>query len=87
MPSIWENFDHVFEVFQGLFFAFLLLRKDALGTRLLVLGCLILQISHKSNLSFNSKNLPTVRLFSLAFSPFASKVALKKMLESPEKII
>ena len=21
MPSIWANFDHVFEVFQGLFFA------------------------------------------------------------------
>ena len=34
MPSIWKNFDHMFEVFQGLFFAFLLQRKDALGTRL-----------------------------------------------------
>ena len=31
MPSIWANFDHVFEVFQGLFFAFLY-RNDALGT-------------------------------------------------------
>ena len=36
MPSIWANFDHVFEVFQGLFFAFLLWRKDALGTRLYI---------------------------------------------------
>ena len=36
MPSIWENFNHVFEVFQGLYFAFLLQRKDALGTRLLL---------------------------------------------------
>ena len=35
MPSIWANFDHLFEVFQGLFFTFLLWRKDALGTRLL----------------------------------------------------
>ena len=34
MRSIWENFDHVFEVFQGLFFAFRLSRKDAFGTRL-----------------------------------------------------
>ena len=34
MPSIWANFDHVFEVFQGLFFVFLSYRKDALGTRL-----------------------------------------------------
>ena len=31
MPSIWANFDHVFEVFQGLFFAFLLSRKDGSG--------------------------------------------------------
>ena len=34
MPSIRANFDHVFEVFQGLIFAFLLWQKDALGTRL-----------------------------------------------------
>ena len=34
MPSIWTNFNH-FEVFQGLFFAFVLQRKDALGTKLL----------------------------------------------------
>ena len=34
MPSIWANFDHMFEVFQGLFFAFFLERKiDAVGTR------------------------------------------------------
>ena len=38
MPSIWANFNHVFEVFQGLFFAFLLLRKDALGTSLISHG-------------------------------------------------
>ena len=44
-------------------------------------------MSHKSNLSFNSKKLPTVRVFSLAFPPVASKEALKKMLKSPEKII
>ena len=31
MPSIWANFDHVFEVFQGIFFAFLLSRKDGAG--------------------------------------------------------
>ena len=38
MSSIWANFDFVFEVFQGLFFAFLFLqRKDALGTRLNIL--------------------------------------------------
>ena len=35
-------------------------------------------LSHKSNLSFNSKNLPTVRVFSLAFSPVTSKEALEK---------
>ena len=34
MPSIWKNFNHVFEVFQGLFFAFLLWRKDSLETGL-----------------------------------------------------
>ena len=34
MPSIWANFNHVFEVFQGLFSAFLLYQKDGLGTRL-----------------------------------------------------
>ena len=34
MPSNWVNFDHIFEVFQGLFLAFLLLQKDALRTRL-----------------------------------------------------
>ena len=28
--SIWENFNHVFEVFQSLFFVFLFQRKDAL---------------------------------------------------------
>ena len=53
-------------------------------------------MSHKSNLSFNSKNLATVRVFSLAFPPVASKEAfppaaskeaLKKLLKSPEKII
>ena len=35
MPSIWANFDHVFDVLQGLFFALLLLQKDALETRLM----------------------------------------------------
>ena len=45
-------------------------------------------MSHnKSNLSFNSKNLPTVHVFSLAFPPAASKEALKKVLKSSEKII
>ena len=34
MLSIWANFNHVFKVFLGLFFAFLLLRKGALGMRL-----------------------------------------------------
>ena len=29
MPSIWANFDHVFEVFQGLFFAFLIAKRCA----------------------------------------------------------
>ena len=43
-------------------------------------------MSYKLNLSFNSKNLPTVRLFSLVFPPVASKETLKKMLKSPEKI-
>ena len=47
----------------------------------------MLQMSHKSNLSFNSKNLPTVLVFSLAFLHFVFEVALKKMLKSPEKII
>ena len=40
-------------------------------------------MSHKSNLSFNSKNLPTVRVKNVV----ASKEAFKKMLKSPEKII
>ena len=31
MPTIWENLNHVFEVFQDLFFAFLLWRKDGSG--------------------------------------------------------
>ena len=53
----------------------------------LVLECLILQMSHKSNLSFNSKKLRTVRVFNLAFPPVASKEALKKMLKLPEKTI
>ena len=53
----------------------------------LVLECFILQMSHKSNLSFNSKKLRTVRVFNLAFPPVASKEALKKMLKSPEKTI
>ena len=44
-------------------------------------------MSHKSKLSFSSKNLPTVRVFNLAFSPVASKEAMKKLLKSPEKII
>ena len=34
--SIWENFNHVFEVFQSLFFVFLFQRKDALGMRMLL---------------------------------------------------
>ena len=34
IPSLKANFDHVFEVFQGLFFGFLLEWKDALGTKL-----------------------------------------------------
>ena len=38
MPSIWANFNHVFELFQGFFFTFLLLRKDSMGTRLDPLG-------------------------------------------------
>ena len=44
-------------------------------------------MSHKSNLTFNSKNILTVCVFSLAFPPVASKETLKKMLKSPEKII
>ena len=32
MPSNWANFNCVFEVFQELFFAFLLERKGILGT-------------------------------------------------------
>ena len=36
MSSIWTNFNQVFEVIQGLFFAFLLKRKDGLGTRLIL---------------------------------------------------
>ena len=31
MPSIWANFNHVFEVFKDVFFTFLLQRKDPLG--------------------------------------------------------
>ena len=27
MPSIWANFNHMFEVFQGLFFAFFFIAK------------------------------------------------------------
>ena len=34
MLSIWANFNHLFEVFQRLFYAFLLWRKDVLGMRL-----------------------------------------------------
>ena len=34
MPSIWANFNHVFELFLGFFFNFVLPQKDALGTRL-----------------------------------------------------
>ena len=34
MPSVWAKFNHVLEVFQGLFFTFLLLQKDALRARL-----------------------------------------------------
>ena len=34
MSSIWMNLNHVFKVFQSLFFAFLLWRKDGLGRRL-----------------------------------------------------
>ena len=33
MLSIWANFNHVFEVFQGLSFAFLLKGRDTLGLR------------------------------------------------------
>ena len=44
-------------------------------------------MSHKSNLSFNSKNLTAVHVFNLAFSPVTSKDALKKELKLPEKII
>ena len=35
MSSIWANFNHLFEVFQGLSFAFLLKRKDVLRMELL----------------------------------------------------
>ena len=31
MPSIWTNFDQVFEVSQGLFFRFLLIAKRGAG--------------------------------------------------------
>ena len=31
MPSIWANFDNMFELFQDLFFAFLLWQIDTLG--------------------------------------------------------
>ena len=49
-----------------------------LKVKVLVLGCFI-----HINQTFNSKNLPTVRVFSVAFPPVASKEALKKMLKSP----
>ena len=55
--------------------------------QVLVLGCFILLMSHKSNLSFNSRNLPTVRAFSLAFPAAVFKKKLKKVLKSPEKIM
>ena len=58
-----------------------------LKVKVLVLGCFIPQMSHKSNLSFNFKILSTVRVFSLAFPRAASKEAMKEMLKSPEKII
>ena len=41
----------------------------------------------KSKLSFNSRNLPTVPTFSLAFSAAVFKEKLKKVLKSPEKIM
>ena len=44
-------------------------------------------MSNKSNLSFNCKNLPSLRVFTLAHPPVALKEVLKKMLKSPEKII
>ena len=31
MPSIWENFNHKFELFQSLFFAFFFLAKPWAG--------------------------------------------------------
>ena len=34
MPSTWANFDHMFAVFQDLFYAFPLQQKDALGARM-----------------------------------------------------
>ena len=40
-------------------------------------------MSHKPKLSFNSKDLPTVPVFSLAFPPVASKEALKKNVKIP----
>ena len=38
MPFIWKNFNHAFEVFQDIFFAFLLKKKDALNKLSGILG-------------------------------------------------
>ena len=51
--------------------------------KVLSLECFILQMSQILDLSFNSKNLRPVRIFSLAFPPVTSKDMLRKMLKSP----
>ena len=57
-----------------------------LKLKVLVLGSLILQMSHESNLSFNLKKLLTVRVFILIF-PHVAFEALKKTLKSSEKFM
>ena len=55
MSSIWANFNHVFEMFQVLFFTFLLQQKYVLGTRLeeVVLKSLLLNLLNpKKNLQY-----------------------------------
>ena len=51
--------------------------------KVLSLGCFILQMSQILDLSFNSKNLRSVRIFSLAFPHVTSKGMLKKLLKTP----
>ena len=53
MPLICESFNHVFEVFQGLFFAFILWWKNALGSSLSV--------------GFQFSNSETVKAVNLVF--------------------